>query len=227
MSQNSDSSDGPQGPSGSFPRRLLVLFAHPALEKSWVNKRLILEAQKIPGVTFHDLYEAYPDFSIHVEREQKLLESHDVIVLQHPIFWYQAPALVKEWLDLVLEHGWAYGSDATALAEKWLLQAVTAGGREESYGPDGLNRQTIREFLRPFDQTARLCGMDYLPPFVVHGTHSLEANALETHVEAYRRFLIALRDDQLDADAVRDLSFLNGPGGPFETGTETEGSDDA
>ena len=66
--------------------RILILFAHPALEKSRVHQRLIRGLNETEGVTFHDLYEAYPDLHIDVPREQALLTAHDLVVLQHPIF---------------------------------------------------------------------------------------------------------------------------------------------
>ena len=81
------------------PHRVLVLFAHPAVQKSRLNVRLAAAACGLPGVTFHDLYETYPDFNIDVPAEQARLEAHEVIVLQHPFYWYSGPALLKEWLD--------------------------------------------------------------------------------------------------------------------------------
>ena len=66
---------------------------------------------RLRGVTFHDLYELYPDFDVQVEQEQELLISHDMIILQHPFYWYSCPPLLKQWIDLVLEHGWAYGKE--------------------------------------------------------------------------------------------------------------------
>ena len=81
-------------------RRILILFAHPALEKSRVNRRLIAAVRNLPGVTLHDLYEAYPDFHVRVEREQELLMDHDVVVMQHPFFWYSTPALLKDTGDM-------------------------------------------------------------------------------------------------------------------------------
>ena len=80
--------------------KVLILFAHPALEKSRVNLRLIREVRDLPGITFHDLYETYPDFLIDVKREQKLMEDHQIIVLQHPFYWYSTPAILKEWQEL-------------------------------------------------------------------------------------------------------------------------------
>ena len=88
--------------------RILVLFAHPALEKSRVNKRLIKEVENIENVTFHDLYEEYPDFYIDIKREQKLLTENDIIIFHHPMYWYSIPAQLKQWEDLVMEHNWAY-----------------------------------------------------------------------------------------------------------------------
>ncbi len=188
---------------------VLILFAHPSLRRSRVNRRLVEAVRDLDGVTIHDLYEAYPDFHIDVAHEQGLLVSHDVVVLQHPFFWYSTPAILKEWQDLVLEHGWAYGHDGDALDGKTMLSAVSAGGPEEAYREGGSNRYTMRQFLAPIEQTARLCGMEYLPPFVVHGTHGLRGVELERAAADYRRVIVALRDGTLDPGAVRDLPRIN------------------
>ena len=188
---------------------VLVLFAHPALEKSRVNRRLAAAVADLPGVTLHDLYEAYPDFDVDVKREQDLLAAHDVLVVQHPFYWYSTPALVKQWEDLVLEHGWAYGTGGTALRGKRWLNAVTTGGREAAYATGGMNRFTMRQLLAPLDQTAQLCGMIFLPPFVVHGTHRLADQEIAAAAEEYRAVVEALRDDRLDLDAARGVDRLN------------------
>ncbi|MCL4822358.1 MAG: NAD(P)H-dependent oxidoreductase [Vicinamibacteria bacterium] len=188
--------------------RVLVLFAHPALEKSRVNRPLA-GAARASGVTFHDLYEAYPDFDVDVGAEQQRLLDHDVIVLQHPFYWYQPPALVKQWLDLVLEHGWAYGTGGTALRGKRWLHAITTGGREAAYARDGFNRFTVRELLAPLEQTARLCGMEFLPPFVVHGTHRLETGAIAAAADEYAALLSALREGRVDFAAAVTAARLN------------------
>ena len=189
--------------------QVLILFAHPAVRRSRVNRRLVEAVRGLEGVTVHDLYEAYPDLHIDVAREQELLVRHDVVVLQHPFFWYSTPAILKEWQDLVLEHGWAYGRDGHALEGKTMLSAVTAGGPEEAYREDGSNRYTMRQLLAPIEQTAHLCGMAYLPPFVIHGTHGLKGDDFERSAADYRRVIVALRDGTLDRGAVRDLPRIN------------------
>jgi glutathione-regulated potassium-efflux system ancillary protein KefG len=179
--------------------RVLILFAHPAFQKSRINRRLLRAVQGLQNVRIHDLYEEYPDFQIDVEREQKLLLHHDIIVLQHPFFWYSSPALLKEWEDLVLEYGFAYGLGGTMLAGKRMLSAITTGGPETAYRRAGYNYFRIREFLTPFEQTARLCHMEYLPPFVVFGSLKLvDEQALTDRATAYRRVIEGLRDERFD-----------------------------
>jgi glutathione-regulated potassium-efflux system ancillary protein KefG len=190
-------------------RKILILFAHPAFHKSRVNRVLAGAVRELPGVTFHDLYEDYPDLDIDARREQALLLAHDVVVLHHPFFWYSTPAILKEWQDLVLEHGWAYGREGTALRGKWMMNVLTTGGRESAYHREGHNRFTIRELLAPIEQTARLCGMSYLPPFVAHGTHRMPPEEMEDHATDLRRLIVALRDDRIDLEEVRVLSRIN------------------
>ncbi len=173
--------------------RVLILFAHPAYHRSRANRALVEAVRELEGVTFHDLYEAYPDLMVDVPREQKLLESHDVVVFQHPFYWYSAPALVKEWLDLVLTHGWAYGEGGTALAGKSWLVAITSGGSESSYAAAGGNRWTVGEFLRPFEATAQLCNMRWRPPFVFHQSHLATAVELVDAAARYQARILALQ----------------------------------
>lgn len=189
--------------------RVLILFAHPALEKSRVHSRLVQQVPPLTGVTFHDLYEAYPDYDVDIGREQKLLLEHDVIVFQFPFFWYSTPPLVKQWEDLVLEHGWAYGSDGTALHGKRVLHVITAGGRESAYQHEGYNRHTVRELLVPLEQTARLCGMRFLPPWVIFGTHRMEAGDIERAATRYRYLINALHEDAIDFDGIEHDPVLN------------------
>lgn len=191
------------------PRRILILFAHPALERSRVNRRLLSAVSDLEGVTVHDLYEAYPDFEIDVPHDQALCARHDLIVLQHPFYWYSVPALLKEWMDLVLEFGWAYGPGGEALIGKEVLSVISTGGREESYCAAGGNRYTLRQFLAPIEQTARLCGMRYLPPLVIHGTHRIGALEIESAAAEYRATLIGLRDRTRRIDPTHQVEILN------------------
>jgi glutathione-regulated potassium-efflux system ancillary protein KefG len=191
-------------------RRLLILFAHPALHKSRVNQLLLSSVESLSGVTINDLYESYPNFHVNVAREQALLLEHDVIIFQHPFYWYSSPAILKQWQDLVLEYGFAFGKNGTRLHGKLVLTAISTGGPSSAYQRSGYNYFTVRELLAPFEQTARFCGMTYLPPFVVPGVLWVQDQAeLSTYGSVYRRALAALRDHTLDLSELMKLDTLN------------------
>jgi glutathione-regulated potassium-efflux system ancillary protein KefG len=189
--------------------KILILFSHPRFEKSKTNRALLTNIGRIEGVTLNDLYEQYPDFNIDVDREKELLLTHQVIIWHHPFYMYSAPALLKQWIDLVLEHGWAHGKNGDNLKNKIIFNVITSGGTREVYAANGHNRFKIREFLFPFEQTATLCKMIYLPPFAVQGTYLLSVEALKSHVTMYHTLLERLAKGDFDVEALRKVEFLN------------------
>jgi len=142
---------------------------HPTYEKSRANQTLTGFLPRTNHITEHDLYEKYPDFDINIKKEQELLLAHDVIIFQHPIYWYSCPPLMKQWIDLVLEFGWAYGEGGTKLQGKSWVQILTTGANESAYTKEGFHKAELFEFLLPFKRTAELCHMNYRSPFVMYG----------------------------------------------------------
>ncbi|NJN72945.1 MAG: NAD(P)H oxidoreductase [Limnothrix sp. RL_2_0] len=190
--------------------RILILFAHPALQKSRVNIQLLQAIADLDGVTINDLYEEYPDLHINVPREQQLLLDHDIIIFQHPFFWYSSPSILKKWQDLVLEYGFAYGHEGKALRGKKFLSVISTGGTRDAYCREGDNYYTMRELLVPFEQTSRLCGMDYLPPFVIHGAiKSCTQDDLQRHGQHYRQILQALHHNKIQWENLPQLAYIN------------------
>ncbi|EHI9302046.1 flavodoxin family protein [Vibrio vulnificus] len=188
-------------------KKVLVLYAHPSQHRSEVNAPLFNAAQAVDGVTCVDLYAEYPQFDINIDKEQARLLEHDVIVFQFPLYWYSTPALLKEWQDLVLEYGFAYGTDGTALQDKLMLCVVSAGGKEEAYKAEGYNHFTIRQLLAPIEQMAALTSMHYLPPFAIFGARTaLEENRIDQHVERYVTLLQAFVEDRVNIHAANHLN---------------------
>lgn len=170
-------------------RPVLLLYAHPAPHRSRVNRLMAEAARGLPNVAVRDLYETYPDFHIDIDREQELLAAADLIVFQHPIQWYGMPSLLKEWVDVVLEHGWAYGPGGTALQGKSFWLAATTGGSDASYAPGAYHDHPFEAFLPPFRQTAALCGMRWLPPHILHGARQADEDTVAAHIARYRELL--------------------------------------
>jgi glutathione-regulated potassium-efflux system ancillary protein KefG len=190
-------------------QKILILFAHPAAHKSKINKALAESVKHEHGITVNNLYERYPDFYIDIVAEQQLLLEHDIIVWQHPFYWYSGPALLKEWFDLVLQHGFAYGEKGRRLEGKKAMSVITTGGKREVYSAQGRNHFTINEFLVPYRQSANLCLMDYLPPFVVHGAHTISDEEIKTEAARFKKLMQLLRDDLIDGDTLKSATYLN------------------
>ena len=172
---------------------VLVIAAHPHIETSRVGRAL---AQAVAAlgerhVELRDLYALYPDYLIDVEAEQAALARARLVVWQHPIHWYSMPSLMKLWVDDVLSFGWAYGPGGSALKGKDLWLVASTGGPEDSYRPDSYNRYFFDAFLPPYEQTATLCGMRFVPPLVLHGAHHVGEADLQRHAGLYTSRLLS------------------------------------
>ena len=173
---------------------VLVITAHPQMQDSRVNRRLLQRARETaqgtaPRIVVRDLYALYPDYLIDVAAEQALLAPARLVVWQHPIHWYSMPPLMKLWVDEVLAFGWAYGPGGNALRGKDLWLVATTGGPEDSYHPESYNRYRFDAFLPPYEQTAALCGMRFLPPLLLHGAHKVEDVEVKLHEAVFAQRL--------------------------------------
>lgn len=197
---------------------ICVLAAHPNWRESRVNRLLLEAARGVAGVEVVDLYGSYPDYDIDVRREQARAEQAQLLVLLHPVQWYSMPALLKLWLDEVLAYGWAYGHAGTALHGKDLWLVATTGGPEASYHPQGYNRYFFDAFLPPYEQTAYLCGMRFLPPLVLHGAHRVAPAEVQAHVQVFRDRLGTYPDwpelEELGTCPITDVPATDRPAPP-------------
>lgn len=168
---------------------IVVYCAHLAMENSLINRAMRDAIQDLPNVKIRDLLELYPDFFINTAAEQAILRESDLIVFQHPIYWYAAPAIFKHFQDTVLVRSFAYGPDGTALHGKDFLMAASTGAPAEAYAPGGAHNYRFEELVRPIEQTAHFCGMRFLPPLVLHGGHGVSKEVVAAHAARYRRML--------------------------------------
>ncbi|MDR7295564.1 MULTISPECIES: NAD(P)H-dependent oxidoreductase [Roseateles] len=177
----------------STPRDILVLAAHPDLAGSHATRSVLdaLRASPAAGrVELRDLYRLYPDFHIHIDAEQRALEAARLVVMLHPIYWYSMPALQKLWLDEVPRLGWAYGPGGTALHGKDFWLVGSTGGGAEAYAPGGHNHHPIEAFLLPYEQSAKTCGMHYLPPQILHAAHRATDEEIAAHAALFVKRLL-------------------------------------
>lgn len=145
--------------------KTLVILAHPDIENSRINKKWKEELEKYPDeIKVHELYKEYPDWNIDVEKEHKLIEGYDNIILQFPVYWCSCPPLLKKWFDDVWTFNWAYGPEGDKLKNRKIGLAISAGSLEESY------TLPVNEILSPFKASTIHVGAEFLPYFSLFGT---------------------------------------------------------
>ena len=151
-------------------KKVLVIQAHDDMKISRVNKRFSQEIEALENVEIRDLKALYPDFKIDVEAEQEAIRKADKIVFQFPMFWFNAPSILKEWMDKVYTIGFAFdisdkGYERRELAGKEFMLAVSMGGHEAAYSGD---YKSVDECLTPYIYTSKFCGMRVVEPFYVY-----------------------------------------------------------
>ena len=166
-----------------------LIYAHPYAERSLANTELLKSINDLQFIDRRPLYDLYPDFDVDAEAERKHIAKVDLIVLQHPVYWYSMPSLLKQWIDEVFSLGWAYGQGGRALQGKHMLWVVTTGADSRAYAPDGPHGHPFEIFTAPVRQTERFCGMEWLDPIVVHDAHA-DQNQVAACGALYRERLL-------------------------------------
>lgn len=176
--------------------RIALIYSHPYPNRSHAGRSLLGAVSNLDGVKVRSLYERYPDFAIDVEKEQAVLNEAELLVWQHPVFWYGPPPLMSLWFEKVLARGWAYGKGGEALRGKSVLWVPTTGGDDNAYREGGMHGHTFDKFIPPIEQTARFCGMSWLTPLILHGSHHASDEQLASLGAEYRRCLTKFLADQ-------------------------------
>lgn len=171
--------------------KTLIIAAHPDIKNSTVHAAWLGAVRHAGLADVHEIAPTYPDGVIDVRREQALIEAHDRLILQFPIFWYSVPAVLKNWIDEVLSHGWAYGG-GDALAGKELGLAYSTGTSADAYRAGGRNRFSMSELTKPLELTAIFIKARFLPSYVLHGANAGFSNSeLEESAKDYLAYLAA------------------------------------
>jgi glutathione-regulated potassium-efflux system ancillary protein KefG len=172
-------------------KKVLFILAHPYPNRSVANRFIADQIKNIPNVTFHDLYETYPYFNIDIKKEQDLLVKHDLIVFQHPFYWYNMPPLLKLWEDEVLEDGFSHGNSGNALRGKNFLLSITTGGSSDAYSPNGANRFLVHSFLHSYEQLCYLCGLNWNPPHILHSSRKTDQQDILAHANRLKECIVS------------------------------------
>ncbi len=154
---------------------ILIVNGHPSPSRSFANQRIIEALQKLlPQATVHTLAEVCINGQFDVGTEQEKLRKADLVVLQFPLYWYALPGLTKTWWDEVFTYGFAYGASGNALHGKKLLPSLTTGASLDEYKEGGAMNHGIETYLKPLEQSACYCGLEWMAPVVSGGMLVME-----------------------------------------------------
>lgn len=172
--------------------KTLIINGHPNLNQSIIHKRWSEELKKYPkDFTVHNLCYEYPDYKIDVQKEQKLIENHENLILQYPIYWFNVPGLIKRWIDEVFTYGWAYGSKGDKLKDKKIALALSAGISEDDL-KDNKNLN-LEDLILPIKLTAAYVSSNFRGYYILYNSYYAADNGtLDKSIDEYISFIKGL-----------------------------------
>nr|WP_315123041.1 NAD(P)H-dependent oxidoreductase [uncultured Porphyromonas sp.] len=167
--------------------KVLVIYSHTYPEASIAGKAILEVLKATPNFEVRNLDELYPDLNkIDVAAEQKALVEADVIIFQHPIFWFGVPATLKRWMEVVLQHGFAFGTDGDKLHGKKFIHSFTAASGADTYAGE-----LGRALRAPIEASALYCGLEYLRAFPLYGQLALVNPNVAQEAKAHAEEVVA------------------------------------
>ncbi|MBM7543347.1 putative NADPH-quinone reductase [Weissella beninensis] len=163
--------------------KTLIIVAHPNFEDS-ATQQFLQHNYPQEDVTWHRL----TDQQIDVGHEQALLQAHTRIIFQFPLYWYSMPAILREWQDLVLTAGFAYGRGATLGAKEFGI-VVSMGQPVAEYQAGGKEEYTISELLKPLQAMAHKLNWQYAKPLVISQFQYMTVHQRLQLVMQYHQYL--------------------------------------
>ena len=163
--------------------KTLLVVGHPRLGESTTQQFLKAAAGECSNVTWHEL-----QLPFEVTQEQALIQQHDRIIVQFPLYWYSAPAVVRQWFDEVWRMPLTTGN-YRLLRGKQLGVVVTAGAARNEFQAGGKQGATMDEVLRPYQMTARVTEMEYLPALPIYQFNYLSEQAKQELYITYQSYI--------------------------------------
>lgn len=163
---------------------ILVVVGHPKYETSSSQQFFIESLKQFKTVDCLYLSQEQVDLSY--------LKKYDRIILQFPIFWYQAPAIVKVWIESILV------GNLNVLANKELGIVVTIDEAERQFKAGGKEKFTVDEMLRPFEMLANTLKMTYLPVKAIHQFDYLSDDDKQRLLVAYQYYVTRTVEDTFE-----------------------------
>lgn len=164
--------------------KVLIVVGHPSPENSSSQQFFRESLSKFANVDFL--------FLSHEKKGLNYLKNYDRIIFQFPIYWYQAPAILKSWIDDTLV------GNLDFLKNKELGIVVTLGVKEKYFQAGARERFTVSEMLRPFEMLANSLDMVYLSPYPIHQFDFLTEVQKKQLLVSYQYYITKTEQDSFE-----------------------------
>ncbi|MBG9984495.1 NAD(P)H-dependent oxidoreductase [Aerococcaceae bacterium DSM 111022] len=148
--------------------KTLIIVAHPELGESSSQQFLIESGEFWTEADYLDLNSLYETEEFDLVRERERILSYDRLFFQFPLYWYQAPAILKRWLDDMFTMDANGQAFLKAIRFKELGLIVSVGIKEDHFQVGAREGRTISEMLVPYEMLANAMDWKYLPVFNIH-----------------------------------------------------------
>jgi glutathione-regulated potassium-efflux system ancillary protein KefF len=161
--------------------KTLVIVSHPYPENSTVIKALQASLEGKSDITVRNLETLYGNHidGFDVEAEKAAYAGADRVVYMFPIHWFNITPMLKAYLNVVWQYGWAFGPDGEALKGKEMLVVTCAGASAETYSAEGLVQCTMEDILSPMKACALYVGMTYAEPLYLNDSMGIAPERLD------------------------------------------------
>ena len=146
--------------------KTLIIMSHPDVDQS-TSQQFLLAAVKgeeqIQIRHLESILAKQEDNHFDKTIERAFLQEADRIIFQFPLYWYQCPSVMKQWMDEVLTLNLSQKD-----TKKEFGIVVTVGAKKDRYTAGGSVGFGIEELLRPYQALANQLGWEYQTPFVIY-----------------------------------------------------------
>ena len=189
--------------------KTLIIMSHPDVTQSSSQQFLLAAIKGEEQIQIRHLESILAEqennhFDKRIERA--CLQDADRIIFQFPLYWYQCPSVMKQWMDEVLT------LNLSQKAKKEFGIVVTVGAKQDRYTAGGSVGFGIEELLRPYQALANQLGWNYQTPLVDYlyylenGSHYFSekeqwllerlANYENTHTQQAREWIVELKQER-------------------------------
>lgn len=149
-------------------------------------------------------------FAPDVAREQARVADADLIIMQFPLWWGGAPAIVKGWGERVFAYGFGYADglrfDTGVFRGRRAMVSMTSGGTLARFGAGAPYGELEQQVLWQVQHLGlEYMGYELEPPFVAYGAPRTDDAGRATYLDELEKRVIEAAEKPVD----RNLRITN------------------